>query len=122
MKPIETARDVEARQARALWSWQQQQGGDTSTAPRLGNGNGNGPRTDDTARGLVVTAAQDLGFFARAANWRCASCGTVHRFEEQVPVSRVSPCACASIEFQPQRDGLFATTPMVEGDASPLLT
>jgi hypothetical protein len=65
--------------------------------------------------GLVMTPAQAPAFFARSSSWRCTSCGKVHVFESLVPVAVASPCSCASIEFEPQRELAFAW------DASPRL-
>ncbi len=58
--------------------------------------------------GLVMTPAQAPAFFARASSWRCTACGKVHVFEHLVPLSHASPCTCASIEFEPQRDLAFS--------------
>ena len=58
--------------------------------------------------GLVMTPAQAPAFFARASSWRCTSCGKVHVFEHLVPLSLASPCSCASIEFEPQRELAFS--------------
>ncbi len=65
--------------------------------------------------GLVMTPAQAPAFFARSSSWRCTSCGKVHLFDDLVPVSVASPCTCANIEFEPQRDLAFSW------DASPRL-
>ena len=64
--------------------------------------------------GLVMTPAQAPAFFARSSSWRCTGCGKVHVFEQLVPVSVASPCTCASIEFEPQRELAFSW------DASPV--
>jgi hypothetical protein len=58
--------------------------------------------------GLVMTPAQAPAFFARASSWRCTACGKVHAFPGLVPVSLASPCSCASIEFEPQRELAFS--------------
>jgi hypothetical protein len=58
--------------------------------------------------GLAMTPAQAPAFFARASSWRCTSCGKVHVFEHLVPLSHASPCSCASIEFEPQRELAFS--------------
>jgi hypothetical protein len=65
--------------------------------------------------GLVMTPAQAPAFFARSSSWRCTSCGKVHVFENLVSVAAASPCTCASIEFEPQRELAFSW------DASPRL-
>lgn len=65
--------------------------------------------------GLVMTPAQAPAFFARSSSWRCTGCGKVHVFPNLVPVSVASPCSCASIEFEPQRELAFSW------DASPKL-
>ena len=65
--------------------------------------------------GLVMTPAQAPAFFARSSSWRCTACGKVHMFDDLVPVSVASPCTCANIEFEPQRDLAFSW------DASPRL-
>jgi hypothetical protein len=58
--------------------------------------------------GLVMTPAQAPAFFARSSSWRCTSCGKVHVFPSLVPVAVASPCSCASIEFEPQRELAFS--------------
>ena len=58
--------------------------------------------------GLVMTPAQAPAFFARSSLWRCTACGKVHAFEHLVPLSHASPCSCASIEFEPQRELAFS--------------
>jgi hypothetical protein len=58
--------------------------------------------------GLVMTPAQAPAFFARSSSWRCTACGKVHVFEQLVPLSQASPCSCASIEFEPQRELAFS--------------
>ena len=58
--------------------------------------------------GLVMTPAQAPAFFARSSSWRCTACGKVHVFENLVAVSAASPCTCASIEFEPQRELAFS--------------
>ena len=58
--------------------------------------------------GLAMTPAQAPAFFARSSSWRCTSCGKVHVFEHLVPVAVASPCSCASIEFEPQRELAFS--------------
>ena len=58
--------------------------------------------------GLVMTPAQAPAFFARSSSWRCTACGKVHVFEHLVPLSQASPCTCASIEFEPQRELAFS--------------
>lgn len=58
--------------------------------------------------GLVMTPAQTAGFFARSSSWRCTGCGKVHVFAHVVPVAAASPCACASIEFEPRLEVDFA--------------
>ncbi len=58
--------------------------------------------------GLAMTPAQAPAFFARASSWRCTGCGKVHVFEHLVPLSHASPCSCASIEFEPQRELAFS--------------
>ncbi|MEO8080154.1 MAG: hypothetical protein ABI641_06460 [Caldimonas sp.] len=58
--------------------------------------------------GLVMNPAQAPAFFARSSSWRCTGCGKVHFFGQLVPVAVASPCTCASIEFEPQRDLAFA--------------
>jgi len=58
--------------------------------------------------GLVMTPAQAPAFFARASSWRCTACGKVHAFEQLVALSQASPCSCASIEFEPQRELAFS--------------
>ena len=68
--------------------------------------------------GLVMTPAQDLAFFARSAAWRCTGCGKVHNFAQRVPVTVASPCQCASIEFEPQRELAFSTHASLEKAAS----
>ena len=65
------------------------------------------PPSDDVdtifdVTGLVMTPAQPAGFFARSSSWRCTGCGKVHMFSHVVPVVAASPCACASIEFEPR--------------------
>lgn len=85
------------------WRERELEGG---TAPAL---LGDGLETLPAGYGLVVTPAQDLAFFARSAAWRCTSCGKVHRFEDRVSVVFASPCACTSIEFEPQRDASGAS-------------
>lgn len=65
--------------------------------------------------GLVMTPAQAPAFFARSSSWRCTACGKVHSFPSLVPVAVASPCTCANIEFEPQRELAFAW------DASPRL-
>ena len=65
--------------------------------------------------GLVMTPAQAPAFFARSSSWRCTACGKVHVFPSLVPVAVASPCSCANIEFEPQRELAFAW------DASPRL-
>jgi len=70
-----------------------------------------GPEFVDTIfgdTGLVMTPAQAPAFFARASSWRCTACGKVHAFEHLVPLSQASPCTCASIEFEPQRELAFS--------------
>jgi hypothetical protein len=61
--------------------------------------------------GLVMTPAQAPAFFARSSAWRCTGCGKVHVFPQLVPVAVASPCTCASIEFEPQRELAFAWDP-----------
>lgn len=61
--------------------------------------------------GLVMTPAQAPAFFARSSSWRCTSCGKLHVFAQLVPVAVASPCSCASIEFEPQRELAFASDP-----------
>ena len=61
--------------------------------------------------GLVMTPAQASAFFARSSSWRCTSCGKVHVFEERVSVTLASPCSCAGIEFDPQRELDFSGGP-----------
>ena len=58
--------------------------------------------------GLVMNPAQAPAFFARSSAWRCTGCGKVHFFGQLVPVSIASPCNCASIEFEPQRELAFS--------------
>ncbi len=58
--------------------------------------------------GLVMTPAQAPAFFARSSSWRCTACGKVHVFEQLVPLTHASPCTCASIEFEPQRELAFS--------------
>ena len=58
--------------------------------------------------GLVMTPAQTAGFFARSSSWRCTGCGKVHVFAHVVPVVAASPCACASIEFEPRLEPDFS--------------
>jgi len=58
--------------------------------------------------GLVMTPAQAPAFFARSSSWRCTGCGKVHAFPHLVPVAVASPCTCASIEFEPQRELAFS--------------
>ena len=58
--------------------------------------------------GLVMTPAQAPAFFARSSSWRCTACGKVHAFANLVPVSVASPCTCANIEFEPQRELAFS--------------
>ncbi len=58
--------------------------------------------------GLVMTPAQAPAFFARSSSWRCTACGKVHMFDDLVPVSVASPCTCANIEFEPQRELAFS--------------
>lgn len=58
--------------------------------------------------GLVMTPAQAPAFFARSSSWRCTACGKVHVFASLVPVSVASPCTCANIEFEPQRELAFS--------------
>jgi len=58
--------------------------------------------------GLVMTPAQAPAFFARSSSWRCTACGKVHVFEQMVALSQASPCSCASIEFEPQRELAFS--------------
>lgn len=58
--------------------------------------------------GLVMNPAQAPAFFARSSAWRCTGCGKVHFFGQLVPVSIASPCNCASIEFEPQREFAFS--------------
>lgn len=58
--------------------------------------------------GLVMTPAQAPAFFARSSSWRCTGCGKVHAFEHLVPLALASPCSCASIEFEPQRELAFS--------------
>ena len=58
--------------------------------------------------GLVMTPAQTAGFFARSSRWRCTGCGKVHVFSHVVPVVAASPCACASIEFEPRLEPDFS--------------
>jgi hypothetical protein len=65
--------------------------------------------------GLAMTPAQAPAFFARSSSWRCTACGKVHVFANLVPVALASPCTCASIEFEPQRELAFSW------DASPRL-
>lgn len=65
--------------------------------------------------GLVMTPAQAPAFFARSSSWRCTACGKLHVFADLVPVSVASPCSCANIEFEPQRELAFSW------DASPRL-
>ncbi len=117
MNAIEAARDAVIRQARALWSWRQ---------PALEGSRPRATAADGAANpfaghGVVVTAAQDLGFFARSSTWRCNGCGRVHRFAERVPVIAASPCVCAGIEFEPHRDGVFATPVLGEAARGPVL-
>ena len=61
--------------------------------------------------GLVMTPAQAPAFFARSSAWRCTGCGKVHVFPQLVPVAVASPCTCAGIEFEPQRELAFAWDP-----------
>ena len=58
--------------------------------------------------GLVMTPGQTAGFFARSSSWRCTGCGKVHVFANVVPVVAASPCACASIEFEPRLEADFS--------------
>jgi hypothetical protein len=58
--------------------------------------------------GLAMTPAQAPAFFARSSSWRCTACGKVHVFANLVPVAVASPCTCASIEFEPQRELAFS--------------
>ncbi len=105
MNAIEAARDAMIRQARALWSWRQP----ALEGPQRHPATSDGSTMTFSGRGVVVTAAQDIGFFARSSSWRCTGCGRVHRFAERVPVVVASPCTCTGIEFEPHRDGVFAT-------------
>jgi hypothetical protein len=61
--------------------------------------------------GLVMTPAQAPAFFARSSSWRCTSCGKIHVFSQRVSVSLASPCSCAGIEFDPQREIDFSGDP-----------
>ncbi|HZV93446.1 MAG TPA: hypothetical protein VFF72_09525 [Caldimonas sp.] len=111
MNAMQAARDAVVRQARALWSWRQATLEGAGRSVSMSDG-GEAPFT---GHGLVVTAAQDLGFFARSSTWRCTRCSRVHRFSDRVPVIAASPCRCASIEFEPHRDGVFATPILSDG-------
>lgn len=68
--------------------------------------------------GLVISPAQDMAFFARSASWRCTGCGKVHSFNQRVAVNVASPCQCASIEFEPQRELAFSTHASIEQAAA----
>ncbi len=116
MNAIEAARDAMIRQARALWSWRQPALEGPHRQARTPDGSG----VPFSGHGVVVTAGQDIGFFARSSTWRCTSCSRVHHFAERVPVVAASPCACAGIEFEPHRDGVFAT-PIRSDVVTPIL-
>jgi hypothetical protein len=118
MEVIAAARIAAFKRALAMLSWRQRalEGMPVQTGPNA--------EVDNALAGygLVVTPAQDLGFFARSAAWRCTSCGKVHSFDERVSVVFASPCACASIEFEPQRDENFSDTLPPEQTLPALLT
>ena len=116
MSSFESTHDVIVRQERALNAWRQP----AHNVLPLPDTSARGGDTRFAGRGLVFTAAQDLGFFARSKSWQCAACLRVHRFDEKVSVVTASPCVCAGIEFEPHADGTFAT-PMLTNAAVPLL-
>ena len=117
MKLIESTRNAVFKRALAMMSWRQEAAAGRPPAALLGDD----IETANGGYGLVITPAQDLAFFARSAAWRCTSCGKVHRFEERVSVVFASPCACASIEFEPQHDA-FASALAPELTLPALLT
>ncbi len=106
MKAIESARAAVFKRASAMLSWRQKEL-EGAPAPAL---LGNNLETALAGYGLVVTPAQDLAFFARSSAWRCTTCGKVHRFAERVSVVFASPCACASIEFEPQHEAFASAS------------
>ena len=121
MKPIKTARDVLARQTRALWSWRRQSV-EREATPALAMSAQRRVRAVDSSGVAGLTSAQDLGFFARSRDWRCTSCGKLQRFAQQVPVVFASPCECASIEFEPQRGAVFAAPELPAASTELLLS
>lgn len=104
MKAIESARVAVLKQARAMLGWHPPRLEHTPSFALLGSER----EAASADHVLVITPAQDLAFFARSSAWRCTSCGKVHIFDERVSVVFASPCACTSIEFEPQRGDAFA--------------
>jgi len=100
MEALASARIAVMARARAMLAWRERIT-ENALAPAL---IGDGVETTLGGSGLVITPAQDLAFFARSSAWRCTTCGKLHAFSERVSVAVASPCACASIEFEPQRD------------------
>ena len=100
MEALASARIAVMARARAMLAWRERLN-ESTPAPTL---IGDGVETAFGGSGLVITPAQDLAFFARSSAWRCTTCGKLHAFSERVSVAVASPCACASIEFEPQRD------------------
>lgn len=106
MTVIEAARIAVLKQARAMLGWHPPR----IAGPALLGSDGD---TAEDAPALVMTPAQDVAFFARSSAWRCTGCGKVHNFDERVSVVFASPCACTSIEFEPQRGDAFAAAAAV---------
>lgn len=109
MGRIESARIAVLAWSRAVMSLRAR----VDYTPRVGHdGDADDSGFADTVvgdTGLIMNPAQAPGFFARSASWRCMGCGKVHFFGQMVPVATASPCSCAGIEFEPQRDLAFAT-------------
>ncbi|MDQ6626844.1 MAG: hypothetical protein M3Z29_00100 [Pseudomonadota bacterium] len=100
MARIESARMEVFEQARAMLAMHEG-AMQALAAPALP---GAEPQAAPADSGLAMTPAQDLAFFARSSSWRCTACGRVQVFAQRVSVAHASPCACASIEFEPQRE------------------
>lgn len=107
MSRIEVARELVLDWSRSVLSQRTPRPGETPTTVDLSHE----VQLVYGDTGLVMNPAQAAAFFARSSSWRCTSCGKVHVFEERVAVSLASPCACAGIEFDPQRDLDFSGGP-----------
>lgn len=118
MKAIDQARIVVFKRASAMLSWLRPAAESPAAPPLIGND----VETVLGGYGIIMTPGQDLAFFARSSAWRCTTCGKVHTFEQRVSVAIASPCPCAGIEFEPQRDNFAAAALSPEQRLPSLLT